>query len=131
MNRRMVIAWALGASVAEAAGVALRQRVNRRALPAAIAGLYDERFVEALPRTSLEAIAACLVERGVLVAATGDDRHGKPSLRCSLSLEAGRWSFNIDRVRANAAGDALVEFDRSLYTETEFFLYSFVARLCN
>ena len=131
MNRRTVIAWALGVAVADAAGVVPLQRVNRQALPAAIAGLYDERFVEALPRTSLEAIAACLVDRGVLVAATGDDRHGKPGLRCSLPLEAGQWNFDIDRVRANAAGDALVEFDRSLYTETEFFLYSFVARLCD
>lgn len=131
MNRRAVIALAFGTAVAGAAGVALLQRVNRQALPAALADLhgylYDERFVKALPQTSLEAIASRLADRGVLFVAAGDDRNG--GSRCSLPLEAERWSFDIDRVRAHAASDALVEFDHSLYTETELLLYALVARL--
>lgn len=129
MNRRTVIAWALGAAVAGAAGVTLLQRVNRQALPAALADLYDERFVEALPQTSLEAIASRLVDRGVLGTAAGDDGNGNPVSRCPLLLEAERWSFDIDRVRAHAASDTLVEFDHSLYTETELLLCTLVARL--
>ena len=127
MNRRALIAWALGAVVAGVAGVALLQRVNRQALPTALADLYDERFVEALPQTSWEAIATRLADRGVLDAATGDDENS--GSRCSLLLEVVRWSFDIDRVRAHAASDALVEFDHSLYTETELLLYTLVARL--
>ena len=127
MNRRAAIGWALGAAVA---GVAILREIKRRPLPPALADLYDERFVEALPRTSLEAIATRLVDRGVLVVAAKGDGNSKPNMLPSspVAAEQHRWSFDIDRVRANAAGDALVEFDHSLYTETELLLYSLVAR---
>ena len=120
MNRRAALAWALGAAAASASSLAGLPAVRRRpALAAALADLHDERFVGALPQTSLEDIAARLVARGVLVGATGEDW---PS-------ERPQWRLDVARVGANAADDALIEFDRSLYTETELLLYAFVARL--
>lgn len=121
MNRRAAIAWALGATVAGAAGGRARlPAVGRQpGLPAALAALYDERFVGALPQTSLEAIAARLVARGVLAGATDNGNAG---------TRQHRWRFDAARVRARAADDDLIEFDRSLYTETELLLYAYVAR---
>ena len=121
MNRRAALAWALGAVAASARGslADLPAVRGRAALSAALDDLYDERFVGALPQTSLDDIAARLVARGVLVGATGEDW---PS-------ERPQWRLDVARVGANAADDALIEFDRSLYTETELLLYSFVARL--
>lgn len=75
----------------------------------ASAGLYDARFLTALPNVSREDIAERLASRGVLVGAARD-------------------MVDVDRVRAHGASDALVEFDRALYTETELLLYTFVAR---
>ena len=120
MNRRAALAWALGAAAASAGSLAGLPAVwKRAALPTALTDLHDERFVAALPQTSLEDVAARLVARGVLVGATGEDRpSGRP-----------HWRFDVARVSANAADDALVEFDHSLYTETELLLYAFVARL--
>ena len=92
---------------------------GRPTLPAALADLHDERFVAALPQISLEDVAARLVARGVFVGATGEDR---------LS-ERPQWHLDVARVGADAANDALIEFDCSLYTETELLLYAFVARL--
>ena len=115
MNRRS-FAKALGAS---ACGLAGLPGVRRRdALPAALADLYDEQFVAALPQTSLEVIATRLVARGVLVGATPRPFRSWRS-----------WHLCIARVGVNAADDALIEFNRSLYTETELLLYSFAARL--
>ena len=132
MNRRRAIAWALGGALAGiTCGVAGLRGVGRlSSLSASLADLYDERFVEALPQISLGGVAARLAARGVLVGATGEDE-GQPSPLCSWPPEAERrgWRLDIDRVGANAADDALVEFGRSLYTETELLLYSFVARL--
>ena len=133
MNRRAAIAWALGATVAGAAGGRARLPVVGRqpGLPAALADLYDERFAGALPQTSLEAIAARLAVRGVFLGVTGDDDdEGQPSLLHPLRSATGkhRWRIDIDRVRANAATDDLIEFERSLYTETELLLYAYVAR---
>ena len=121
MNRRTALAWALGAVAASARGslAGLPEVRRRAALSAALDDLYDERFVGALRQTSLEDIAARLVARGVLVGATGEDW---PS-------ERPQWRLDVARVGANAADDALIEFDRSLYTETELLLYSFAARL--
>ena len=120
MNRRAALAWALWAAAASAGSLAGLPAVRRRsALPAALTDLYEERFVAALPQTSLEDVAVRLVARGVLVGAAGEDR---PS-------ETTQWRFDIARVGANAADDALIEFDRSLYAETELLLYSFVARM--
>ena len=121
MNRRAALAWALGTIAAGAGGCSAElPEVRRRpALAAALADLYDERFVEALPQTSLEDIAARLVARGVFVGATGENR----------PAERPQWRFDSARVGANAGDDALIEFDHSLYTETELLLYAFVARL--
>ena len=132
MNRRRAIAWALGGAVAGTTGgwAGLRGVGKWPPLPAALVDLYDERFVEALPQISLSAIAARLAARGVLVGATGE-YEGQPSPLCASPTEAEQrgWRLDIDRVSASAADDALVEFGRSLYTETELLLYSFVARL--
>ena len=133
MNRRAAIAGALGATFAGAAGGRARlPAVGRHlGLPAALADLYDERFVGALPQTSLEAIATRLAVRGVFLGATSDDGdEGQPSpLRPSpFATERHGWRIDIDRVRANAATDELIEFDRSLYTETELLLYAYVVR---
>lgn len=132
MNRRRAIAWALGGAVAGTTGgwAGLRGVGKWSPLPAALVDLYDERFVEALPQISLSAIAARLAARGVLVGATGE-YEGQPSPLCSWPPETERhgWRLDIDRVGANAPDDALVEFGRSLYTETELLLYSFAARL--
>ena len=121
MNRRTALVWALGAVAASARGSLAGLPGVRRgsALPAALADLHDERFVGALPQTSLEDVAARLVARGVLVGVTGEDW---PS-------ERPQWRLDVARVGANAADDALIEFARSLYTETELLLYAFVARL--
>ena len=121
MNRRAALVWALGAMVASAkGGLAGLPGVRRgSALPAALVDLHDERFVGALSQTSLKDIAARLVARGILVGATDEDW---PS-------ERPQWRLDVARVRANAADDALIEFDRSLYTETELLLYAFAARL--
>ena len=120
MNRRAALVWALGAVAASAGSLAGLRAVRRSsALPAALADVYDERFVAALPQISLEDIAARLIARGVLVGATGEDR---PSERL-------QWRLDVARVGADAADDALIEFDSSLYTETELLLYAFVARL--
>ena len=120
MNRRAALAWALGAAAASASSLAGLPAVRRRpALAVALDDLHDERFVGALPQTSLENIAARLVARGVLVGATDE---GWPS-------EPPQWRLDVARVGANAADDALIEFDRSLYTETELLLYAFAARL--
>ena len=117
MNRRSAFAWALGTALA---GVVPRVGAAGKApLPAALADLHDERFVDALPQISLDAIVARLAARGVLVGATD---------RGSGGTEPHRWRFDIDRVRARAAHDDLIEFDRSLYTETELLLYAYVAR---
>ena len=118
MNRRSAFAWALGAALA---GVVPRVGAagGKAALPAVLADLYDERFINALPEISLEAITAHLAARGVLVGATDSGNGG---------TEPHRWRFDIDRVRARAADDDLIEFDRSLYTETELLLYAYVAR---
>ena len=121
MNRRSAFAWALGAALA---GVVPRVGAagGSAALPAVLADLYDERFVDALPEIPLEAMVARLAARGVLVGATDSGSGGtKPH----------RWRFDIDRVRANAATDDLIEFDRSLYTETELLLYAYVARVAS
>lgn len=134
MNRRTALAWALGAAAASAGGGLaglLGARSHgariRAALPAALTDLYDERFVAALPQTPLEAVAARLVARGVLVGAPpGED---KPNSIYSWPLERLRWRFDIARVAANAADDALIEFNHALYAETELLLYAFVARL--
>ena len=135
MNRRAAIAWALGATVAGAAGGARLPAVGRQlGLPAALADLYDERFVGALPQTSLEAVVARLAVRGVFLGATGDDGdEGQPSPfhPSPFATEEHRWRIDIDRVRANAATDDLIEFDRSLYTETELLLYAYVARVAS
>ena len=135
MNRRAAIAWALGATVAGAAGGARLPAVGRQlGLPAALADLYDERFVGALPQTSLEAVVARLAVRGVFLGATGDDgEKGRPNPRhpSPFATERHRWRIDIDRVRANAVTDDLIEFDRSLYTETELLLYAYVARVAN
>lgn len=132
MNRRRAIAWALGGALAGiTCGVAGLRGVGRlSSLSASLADLYDERFVEALPQISLGGVATRLATRGVLVGATGEDE-GQPSPLCSWPPETERrgWRLDVDRVGANAADDALVEFGRSLYTETELLLYSFVARL--
>ena len=125
MNRRSALVWALWAAVVGSAagavprvGAAARQAV----LPAALADLYDERFAAALPRTSSSAIAARLVARGVLAGATDNGNAGR---------QQHRWRFDAARVRARAASDALIEFDRSLYTETELLLYAYVARVAS
>ena len=133
MNRRAAIAWALGATIASATGgVARLPAVGRQpGLPAALADLYDERFVGALPHTSLDAIAARLAVRGVFLGVTGDDgdeERASPLHPLPFVTEKHRWRIDIDRVRANAATDDLIEFDRSLYTETELLLYAYVAR---
>lgn len=121
MNRRAAFAWVLGAVAASAGGglAGFPGGRKRPALPAALADLYDARFVAALPQISLEDVAVRLVARGVLVGATSEDW---PS-------ERPQWRLDVARVGANAADDALIEFDRSLYTETELLLYAFVARL--
>ena len=121
MNRRAAFAWVLGAVAASAGGglAGFPGGRKRPALPAALADLYDARFVAALPQISLADIAARLMARSVLVGATGEDR----------PFERPQWRLDDDRVGANAADDTLVEFDRSLYTETELLLYAFVARL--
>ena len=121
MNRRAAIAWALGATVAGAASGRTRlPAVGRQpGLPAALADLYDERFVGALPQTSSAAIAARLVARGVLAGGTGTG---------NARTRQHRWRFDAARVRARAADDDLIEFERSLYTETELLLYAYVAR---
>ena len=121
MNRRAALVWALGAMVASAkGGLAGLPAVRRHsALPAALDDLYDERFVGALPQISLEDVAARLVARGVLVGATSE----------GWLSERPRWRFDLGRVGADAADDALIEFDHSFYTETELLLYAFVARL--
>ena len=118
MNRRAAIAWALGATVAGAAGGARLPAVGRQlGLPAALADLYDERFVGALPQTSSAAIVARLVARGVLATDNGN-----------AGTHQHRWRIDAAPVRARAADDDLIEFDRSLYTETELLLYAYVAR---
>ena len=136
MNRRAAIAWALGATIASATGgVARLPAVGRQpGLPAALADLYDERFVGALPHASLEAIAARLTVRGVFLGAIGDDGdegQSSPLRPSPFATEEHRWRVDIDRVRANAATDDLIEFDRSLYAETELLLYAYVARAAN
>ena len=81
MNRRAAIAWALGATVAGAAGGARLPAVGRQpTLPAALADLYDERFVGALPQTSSAAIAA-LVRAGIgrLQLSSDEPAHIQPS----------------------------------------------------
>ena len=131
MNRRRAIAWALGGAVAGTTGgwAGLRGDGKWSTLSVALADLYDERFVEALPQISLSAIAARLAAREVLVGTTGKGE-GQLSSLCASPPEAERrgWRLDVDRVGTNAADDALVEFGRSLYTETELLLYSFVAR---
>ena len=121
MNRRAAFAWVLGAVAASAGGglAGFPGGRKRPALPATLADLYDARFVAALPQISLEDVAARLVARGILVGATDE---GWPS-------EPPQWRLDVARVGANAADDALIEFDRSLYTETELLLYAFAARL--
>lgn len=121
MNRRATIVGAVGVAVTGAASTVLPRLWRRPALSTALADLYDDRFVDALPMT-LEAMAARLFERGVLV---GD---GNECGRVRLAAR-NRWRFDVDRVGAIATDDALIEFDHSLYTETELLLYSFVARL--
>ena len=123
MNRRRAIAWTLGGALAGiTCGLAGLRGVGRLpSLSAALADLYDERFVEALPQISLGGVAARLAARGVLIDATGEDE-GPPT-------ERHVWRLDLDRVGANAADDALVEFGRSLYTETELLLYSLATRL--
>ena len=122
MNRRSALAWALGAAVPAALGAVPRVGAAGRkaALPAALADLYDERFAAALPQTSSAAIVARLMARGVLAGAMGGG---------SADTEQRQWRFDAARVGARAASDALIEFDRSLYAETELLLYAYVARL--
>lgn len=123
MNRRAALAWTLGATVAGAAGGARLPAVGRQPrLPAALADLYDERFLGALPQTSSAAIAARLVARSVLARGAGNG---------NARTRQHRWRFDAARVRARAADDDLIEFDRSLYTETELLLYAYVARVAS
>ena len=128
MNRRSALVWTLGAAVvrpaAPAAGAApqVGAAARQAMLPTALAGLYDERFTAALPRTSSATIAARLVARGVLAGATDNG---------NAETRQHRWRFDAARVRARAADDDLIEFDRSLYTETELLLYAYVARVAS
>ena len=102
MNRRTAIVCGIAAILGVGAACT-------RVTPVASADLYDARFLTALPDLSRDDIAERLASRGVLVGAARD-------------------MVDVDRVRANGASDALVEFDGALYTETELLLYVFVAR---
>ena len=104
MNRRTAIACGIAAILGVGAGCARRMTIL-----VAPGSLYDARFITALPDASREDIAERLASRGVLVGAARD-------------------MVDVDRVRARGASDALVEFERALYTETELLLYAFVAR---
>ena len=120
MNRRTAIVWAFGVAAASAGAMPRIGAPGRQAaLPAALADLYDERFVAALPQTSSKAVVARLMARGVLAGATDNGNAG---------AQRHRWRIDADRVRACAVDDDLIEFDCSLYAETELLLYAYVAR---
>ena len=110
MARRTVLG--LGASALAVVGIAgvhrglLKRRLDLPRLPAATAELYDEKFVGALPSWSLQEVADALRTRGVLVGS----------------------ALAVDEVAGRAASDPLIEYDCSLYTETELLLYALVAR---
>ena len=105
MNRRTAIACGIATFLAVGVGCGR----SAGSSTAVSDDLYDERFLDALPDVSLDAITERLASRKILVGEARD-------------------MLDVDRVRVNGTSDALVEFDGSLYTETELLLYAYVAR---
>ena len=68
--------------------------------------LHNPKFLQAFPSLSADQLLAELSERGVY----------------------RQRRFRVSQIRANAASDALVEFDNFLYTESELLLYATLAR---
>ncbi len=113
MNQRLFLKMSSGicaALISGSAWVTVLQKLRGLSyseLPENIRALYHQDFSRALPALPLEDLIAELSRRGVYK----------------------RWGFHVSQIRANAASDALVEFDNFLYTESELLLYAMVARL--
>ena len=112
MDRRLVLkvgSLAGFAAIVPAVWLTVRgseSSLSFSAVPQSMQALYNPKFLQAFPSLSTDQLLAELSERGVY----------------------GQRRFRVSQIRANAASDALVEFDNFLYTESELLLYATLAR---